>query len=94
MIFDRFPECPSLAPLGTNNSAAASISSAQRALRRRPRRKSPAPVPLILDLAGKRGRESPTPDSESAGIGNWEIPRFPIGRKSGNRGYPAGVRVL
>ncbi len=25
------------------------------------------------------------------GIGNGEIARFPIGRKSGNRGYPAGV---
>ena len=25
------------------------------------------------------------------GIGNGEIARFPIGRKSGNGGYPAGV---
>jgi hypothetical protein len=51
-------------------------------------RKSPIPVPPIPDLAGKRGRESPIPDS--AGIGNREIPRFPIGRKSGNRGIPCG----
>ncbi len=42
-------------------------------------------------------RESPIPDPESAGIGNLEIPRFPIrppgtgirGPETGNRG-PAG----
>ena len=40
-------------------------------------RKSPIPVPPIPDLAaGETGRESPIPDS--AGIGNREIPRFPI----------------
>ncbi len=48
-------------------------------------RKSPIPVPPIPDLAGKRGRESPIPDSESAGIGNREPP-FPDSVGNGNRG--------
>ncbi len=41
-------------------------------------RKPPIPAPPIPDLAERRGRESPISDSESAGIGNREIPRFPI----------------
>jgi hypothetical protein len=46
-------------------------------------RKSPIPVPPIPDLARNRGRNPRFPIWPGTGIG------VPIGRKSGNRGYPS-----
>ena len=46
-------------------------------------RKSPIPVPPIPDLAGKRAGNPRFPIRPGPGNG------APIGRKSGNRGYPS-----
>ena len=63
---------------------------------------SPIPVPPIPDLAGNRGGNPRFPIRPKSGIGKSPVSRFgresgigvPIGRKSGNRGYPLREYIM